>query len=100
MSAKEPAPSCSSNEARRRAVETHFADANRCGEPELELSPSGRYALAIQTYPTGANTWAYTRGTVTRVSTGEIVCDLKRNYSTFHHSFVTKDDRELLVTGR
>lgn len=65
-----------------------------------KLSPSGRYRLVIRSYDQGSGCWRYTRGTVYRVSDGELVCDIKRNYSTFHHSIVTKNGEEWLITGR
>jgi len=65
-----------------------------------ELSPSGRYRLVIRYYDQGKGYWRYSRGTVYRVSDGVEVADVKRNYSTFHHSIVTKDGDEYLISGR
>jgi hypothetical protein len=75
-------------------------DANREGTPAEVLSPSGAYRLTIQEYRRPPGRWNYTRGTVTRVRDGAIIADIKRNLSAFHHSFVTKDDREYLIAGR
>lgn len=61
---------------------------------ERVTSPSGRYQLAIDDL---AQT---SRGIVTRLSDGAIVCDLTRNFDTFHHTFVVKGDREYLIAGR
>ncbi len=61
---------------------------------ELVTSPSGRYQLAIHDLDRTS------RGVVTRVSDGAVVCDLTRNYGMFHHTFVTKGDREYLIAGR
>lgn len=61
---------------------------------ELVTSPSGRYQLAIHDLDRTS------RGVVTRVSDGAVVCDLTRNYGMFHHTFVTKSDREYLIAGR
>lgn len=63
-------------------------------EVELVTSPSGRYKLAIDDLDQTS------RGIVTRVSDGAIVCDLTRNYGMFHHTFVVKGDREYLIAGR
>jgi len=61
---------------------------------ELVLSPSGRYQLAIHDLDRTS------RGVVTRLADGVVVCDLTRNYGMFHHTFVTKGDREYLIAGR
>jgi len=37
---------------------------------------------------------------VVRLADGATVCDIKRNLFGFHHSFVVKDGREYLITGR
>jgi hypothetical protein len=87
------------SDERRAAIEAMFADDNRRGEPEDELSPSGRYRLRVQRYATPGG-WGYSRGTVTRVQNGAEVCDIKRNLGGFHHSFVAKDNREWLIAGR
>jgi hypothetical protein len=68
--------------------------------PYVYLSPSGRFRLEVRKYRTKPNCWMYSRGTVTRVADGAVVADLCRNYSAFHHSFVTKDGRDFLITGR
>lgn len=68
--------------------------------PAMYLSPSGRFRLEVRMYTTKPNCWCYSRGTVIRVTDGVVVADIRRNYSNFHHSFVTKDGREHLITGR
>ena len=85
---------------RRSQIDATFVDANLEGAPLDVQSPSGMFRLTIQTYRTGPGSWNYTRGTVTRVRDGAVVADIKRNLSTFLHSFVRKDDREYLITGR
>ena len=92
--------STDANATRRAQVASYFVDANLEGEPREVLSPSGRYRLVIRTYRTTPGRWSYSRGTVVRVADGGTVCDLQRNLSTFHHSFVTKDGREYLISGR
>ena len=89
-----------SNATRRVEVARYFVDENVTNEPKDVLSPSGRFRLTIRTYRTAPGRWNYTRGTVTRVADGAVVCDLQRNYSLFHHSFVTKEGRDYLIAGR
>lgn len=89
-----------SNKEREVEIARHFVDANLVGEPREVLSPSGRYRLVIRTYRTAPSRWDYSRGTVVRVRDGAVIADLQRNLSAFHHTFVTKDDREHLITGR
>jgi len=89
-----------SNAAMRTAVASYFIESNLDGEPQEVLSPSGRHRLVIRSYRTAPGRWNYTRGTVTRVVDDCIVCDLQRNFNVFHHSFVTKDEGEYLITGR
>ena len=88
------------NASRRAEVAKHFIDANVEGEPKEIISPSGRFRLRILTYRTAPGRWNYSRGTVTRIADGTTVCDIQRNYGMFHHSFVTKEGREFLITGR
>jgi len=69
-------------------------------QTQEELSPSGRFRLVMRYYNQGIGYWRYSRGTVYRVSDGVEIADIKRNYSTFHHSLVTKDEQEYLISGR
>jgi len=84
----------------RTHIEEFIKPENQKEETKEELSPSGRYRLLIRWYATKEGSWNYSRGTVTRVSDDLEVCDIVRNYSSFHHSFVTKGDTEYLITGR
>lgn len=68
--------------------------------PHVHHSPSGRFRLEVRTYRTRPNCWCYAQGLVIREADGAVVADVRRNYSNFHHSFVTKDGREHLVAGR
>lgn len=61
---------------------------------ETARSPSGRYQLTIHELDRAS------RGVVTRISDGTVVCDLTRNDDRFLHTFVTKGDREYLIAGR
>jgi hypothetical protein len=63
------------NEAQRRDVEAQFIEGNLSGDPHVELSPSGGYRLTVRNDRTGAHTWSYSRGTVTRVADDTVVCD-------------------------
>lgn len=64
------------------------------------LSPSGKFKLLIRMYGTKPGCWNYSRGTVYNIENNEEVCDIKRNYSTFHHGFITKNNQEWLISGR
>jgi hypothetical protein len=88
------------NPRRLAEVTKYFVETNLEGQAEDATSPSGRFRLTIRTYRTAPGRWNYSRGTITRVSDGTTICDIQRNYGTFHHSFVTKDEREFLITGR
>jgi hypothetical protein len=88
------------NESRRREVEAFCVDANQIGTDDEDTSPSGRYHLRTRTYGTAAHPWAFSRGVVTRVADGAIVCDLARNLGNFQCTFVEKDGREYLIAGR
>ena len=84
-----------------------MSEIDRWGEDRLmpdstreELSPSGRYRLLLRYYDQGKGYWSYSRGTVYRVSDGELVCDIKRNYSSFFNDFLEKDGQEWLISGR
>jgi len=85
----------------RREVEAYFDDEHLIpGSETEELSPSGRYWLAVTRYRRGGRLWDYTRGRVVRVADGKLVCDVKRNLHHFHRTWLTKDGSEWLVAGR
>lgn len=84
---------------RRAEIEAWIDAAEEQVDERLQiLSPSGRFRMLIRTYHRPPS-WDYTRGTVVRVGGGPAVCDIKRNFSKFHHSFVAKDGREYLIAG-
>ena len=85
---------------RRSEIEACCVDEYVLGAPEVVESPSGRYRLTIRDYGSAAGGWNYSRGVVTRIADGATVCDIRRNFGVFHYSFVTKDGREHLITGR
>lgn len=85
----------------RESTDEFFTDDHMLDRPPMIYpSPSGRFRLEVRTYRTKPNCWCYSRGTVIRVADGAVVADVRRNYSNFHHSFVTKDGREHLIAGR
>ncbi len=70
-------------------------------------SPSGKYTLKVLTkrlpstvYPKnlGVDT-VVSEGIVTNAN-GTLISKIERNFSSFDHSFVLKDDQEYLITGR
>jgi len=67
---------------------------------EEVFSPSKKFKLEILYYFTKEGCWEYSRGKIYRVLDNKIIADIKRNYSTFHHSFQTKNSQEYLITGR
>jgi len=87
------------NAAYRTETESQIRDENLEGTPRQVLSPSGKYRLTIRYYRT-TPPWGHSRGTVTRVADGALVCDIQRNYGGFAHSFVEKQGREFLIAGR
>jgi hypothetical protein len=86
------------NEEIQQQKEQFFIDENETKRVETP-TPSGRFKLLRRYYSTKKGCWNYSRGTVYDLEGNEI-CDVKRNYSSFHHSFVVKDGQEWLVTGR
>jgi hypothetical protein len=88
------------NAQHRAEIARYFVDENVEGKPTVVMSPSGRFRLTIRSYQIAPGRWNYSRGTVTRAADGGTVCDIQRNYAVFHHSFVTKDGHEYLITGR
>jgi hypothetical protein len=56
---------------------------------DIEVSEFEGFRLAVSNFETSEGCWNYTRGLVTRISDGAIVADIKRNYSTFWHTWVS-----------
>lgn len=74
---------------RRLEIESRFKRHRRDRQKtKSSVSPSGNFHLTIDTYSTGKNTWAYTRGRVRRVGSRKIIADVKRNYTHFWHSWI------------
>ena len=65
------------------------------------LSPLGRYKLVISYHSTRKGSWGYTKGRTFRVSTGEMVGEVCRNYSSFPYLFVEDhpSSHDYLVCG-
>lgn len=91
----------------RKDKEQYFTNENETEHMIIEtnksrefLSPSKKFKLIIRYYKTKKDCWNYSRGTVYKVSDNTEICDIKRNYSSFNFSFVTKNDQEYLITGR
>lgn len=77
-----------------------FRPCNEIGEKATHVSPSGKFELTIRKYETGSGTWAYSRGTIKRLSDGKIMADVKRNYSAFWHVFVLHPNgKEYMLCG-
>src|SRR5207249_468457 len=82
-------------------MEQYFIDSNRLNDRiKTILSPSGNYQLTIEIYKTGDGYWNYSRGLIYKMKTNELIFDIKRNYSHFHYTFITYQNKEYLITGR
>lgn len=86
------------NQKIKQNVEEFFIEENLTRQEE-SLTPSGRFKLLRRYYSTKKGCWNYSRGTVFDLEGNEI-CDIKRNYSSFSHSFINKEGQEWLLTGR
>ena len=86
---------------RRQEIESRFKWYHRDKSEREELvSPSGKFRLTIDSYSTGKNTWAYTRGRVRRVGSRKVIADVKRNYSHFWYSWIHHSNgNEYLLCG-
>lgn len=67
----------------------------------IEVSPSGKYKLAITSIATKPGCWNHTIGTVHNVATGSQLAEVKRNYSSFPFSWVEghANGHDYLVCG-
>jgi hypothetical protein len=64
----------------------HWSDDKRQKDEET-IQLSDKYTLTIQTYKQGEQYWSYTRGLI-KTSAGELIFDIKRNYSDFWYKFI------------
>ncbi len=87
--------------AHRLEVLEKFAQAVQLEDAaEVFVSPSGLYQLEVTKFSTGADTWNYSRGVVSRVEDGVLIADIKRNYGAFWHSWVVQPNGlEFLLCG-
>ncbi|HEX2476789.1 MAG TPA: hypothetical protein VHK01_18695 [Lacipirellulaceae bacterium] len=86
---------------KRRNIEQFFTPENRVADSVMSHdSASGNYRLEVCSYSTRPNAWGYTRGIATRVADGQVVADVKRNYSHFWHTWVEHPNgNEYLLCG-
>jgi hypothetical protein len=98
---------------KRSKIEDYFTEDRRRPQSTREyVSPSGRYRLVVESYATSQGCWDFTRGLVFDdeltgkpipqevMTKREPVADVKRNYSSFWHAFVTHPNgREYLLCG-
>ncbi len=86
---------------RRKEIESRFKWYHRDkGERDEFVSPSGNFRLTIDSYSTGKNTWAYTRGRVRPVGSRKLIADIKRNFSHFWYSWIRHSNgNEYLLCG-
>lgn len=72
----------------REDIEAVFTDDNLSSEPPKRIMlGEDKYQLDISLYNTKQGCWPYTRGVV-RGRDGEVIADVKRNYSDFWHCYV------------
>ncbi len=86
---------------RRKEIEAVFERSPKVEDSDEEfVSPSGLYKLHVASYHVGENCWEYSRGIVTRLSDGEIITDVKRNFGLFWHAWVEHPNgNEYLLCG-
>jgi hypothetical protein len=70
-------------------------------EDKTESHVTDRYRLLITPFKTGKNTWWYTQGRVFRIDTGELIAEVRRNYSSFPFAWVENHDNghDYLICG-
>ena len=84
----------------REEILEQFSKMSRDQDPiESHISPSGTFSLEISSYSDGLASWSYTLGVVRRISTGEVVSNIIRNYGMFWFSWVIQQGREFLLCG-
>lgn len=74
---------------RRAEINEIFERAEPADETVESVSPDGRFLLEVTRYSTGPNTWAYSRGVVTRRQDDKLLADVKRNLGSFWHTWVS-----------
>jgi hypothetical protein len=89
---------CDSEEykIRRQRIEEYFKDEYLDSVRVAETF--GDYTLQISSYKIGEHYWNYTKGTV--LKHGEVITEVKRNYSAFPYLFVHhKNGNDYLLCG-
>lgn len=74
-----------------------FLPENRINLIEGFESPSGRWGVRVERYKTKPGFWDYTKGIIYDKQTGQEVVSAYRNYGTFFHQWIVKDDHEYLM---
>ena len=87
----------------RKEFEAMFDSLPKVADSDEEfVSPSGLYKLHVAEYckaETHQN-YYYSRGFVSKIADGQIIADIKRNYSSFWHSWVEHPNgNEYLLCG-
>lgn len=81
-------------------MEAIFVPENRIGTEREVTSPSGKYLLRIGTYKTKPGCWNYTKGTVFRHATNEVIAEICHNYGSFPYTFVESNGIEWFISGK
>jgi hypothetical protein len=85
----------------RKEFEAMFDSLPKVADSDEEfVSPSGLYKLHIAEYGEAETYQIYSRGFVSKIANGQIIADVKRNYSSFWHSWVEHSNgNEYLLCG-
>lgn len=86
----------------RKEFEARFGRYSKIADSEQEfVSPSGLYKLETSKYGNDEEVcWNYSRGIVSKIPSGEILADVKRNIGHFWHTWVEHPDgNEYLLCG-
>jgi len=88
-------------QARRKEIEACFRpEGRRVETAQIHPSPAGRFELETCRYTTGPQSWDYSRGVLRRTDDGVVLADVKRNYGTFWHAWVSRPgEDEYLLCG-
>lgn len=87
-------------------MRTYFSQEQKREKSDIYISPSGMYTLIINYYDNGKGYWDYTSGTVFNTKELEEKNNnarpnafITRNYGSFWHCFVQKNEEEYLLCG-
>lgn len=85
----EALPQAVREEAYRIQKAAYFAPENaRLDERKEELSPSGKYKLAVTPFSTRPGAWCYSQGLVYRTSDGCLIAEVQRNYHAMPFAWI------------